>query len=103
MPPGYFPAPSIRDAGDSLRDAAGTGKIRVQRRKWLTYIALLIAAAVTIGDVATFLAYYLRGELSSRFAAKVAVVAVTLLISGGVFWYYLSSLREARRGVTDAR
>jgi len=53
-----------------------------------------------IGDIVTFLAYYLRGELSSRFAAK---VAATLLISGGVFWYYLSSLREARRGVTDAR
>ena len=58
------------------------------------------AAAVMIGDVVTFLAYYLRGELSSRFVAK---VALTLLISGGVFWYYLGSLREARQGVTDAR
>lgn len=75
-------------------------KLESSVRKWLTYIALLIAAAVMIGDVVTFLAYYLRGELSSRFAAK---VAVTLLISGGVFWYYLSSLREARQGVTDAR
>ena len=27
----YFPALSIRDAGDSLRDAAGTGKIRIER------------------------------------------------------------------------
>lgn len=69
-------------------------------RKWLTYIALLIAAGVMIGDVVTFLAYYLRGELTSRFLAK---VAVTLLISGGVFWYYLGSLRDARRGAADAR
>lgn len=68
-------------------------------RKWLTYIALLIAASIMIGDVVTFLAYYLRGELTSRFVAK---VAVTLLISGGVFWYYLGSLREARKGATDA-
>ena len=69
-------------------------------RKWLTYIALLIAAGVMIGDVVTFLASYLRGELTSRFIAK---VAVTLLISGGVFWYYLGSLRDARKGATDAR
>src|ERR1700739_2405863 len=69
-------------------------------RKWLTYIALLIAAGVMIGDVVTFLAYYLRGEITSRFIAK---VAVTLLISGGVFWYYLWSLREARQGASDAR
>jgi hypothetical protein len=68
-------------------------------RKWLTYIALLIAAAVMIGDVVTFLAYYLRGDLSSRFVAK---VAVTLVISAGVFWYYLGSLREARKGASDA-
>ncbi|HTZ47559.1 MAG TPA: DUF5671 domain-containing protein [Verrucomicrobiae bacterium] len=68
-------------------------------RKWLTYIALLIAAAIMIGDVVTFLAFYLRGEVTSRFIAK---VIVTLLISGGVFWYYLGSLREARKGATDA-
>lgn len=68
-------------------------------RKWLTYIALLLAAGVMIGDVVTFLAYFLRGELTSRFIAK---VAVTLFISGGVFWYYLGSLREAQRGVAHA-
>jgi hypothetical protein len=65
-----------------------------------SYIALLIAAGVTIGNVVTFLAFYLRGELTSRFSAK---VAVTLLISAGVFWYYLGSLREARKGATHAR
>lgn len=68
-------------------------------RKWLTYIALLLAAGVMVGDVVTFLAFYLRGELTSRFVAK---VAVTLLISGGVFWYYLGSLRDARKEGVDA-
>jgi hypothetical protein len=75
-------------------------KLESSIRKWLTYIALLIAAGVMIGDVVTFLAFYLRGELTSRFVAK---VAVTLLISAGVFWYYLGSLREARKGAPDAR
>jgi hypothetical protein len=75
-------------------------KLESSVRKWLTYIALLIAAGVMIGDVVTFLAFYLRGELTSRFIAK---VAVTLLISGGVFWYYLGSLQDTRKGATDAR
>jgi Domain of unknown function (DUF5671) len=62
-------------------------------RKWLTYVALLIAAGVVVGDVITFLTYFLRGELTSRFVAKTAVV---LVLSGGVFWYYLGSLQERR-------
>jgi hypothetical protein len=74
-------------------------KLESAVRKWLTYIALLIAAGVLIGDVVTFLAYYLRGDLTSRFAAKVAVI---LLIAGGVFWYYLGSLKNPRGGGEDA-
>jgi uncharacterized protein YacL len=63
-------------------------------RKWLTYIALLIAAGVVVGDLITFLTYFLRGELTARFVSKVVVV---LAIAGGVFWYYLGSLQEAAR------
>lgn len=55
-------------------------------RKWLTYIALLIASATVIVDLVTFLSYFLRGELSVRFVLKVLTVFV---IAGGVFWYYL--------------
>jgi hypothetical protein len=62
-------------------------------RKWLTYIALLIAAGVVVGDIITFLTFLLRGELTSRFIAKTSIV---LLIAGGIFWYYLGSLQEAR-------
>ena len=60
-------------------------------RKWLTYIALLFAAGVVVGDTITFLTYFLRGELTTRFIAKVAVVFV---IAGGIFWYYLGSLQK---------
>lgn len=52
-----------------------------------------------IGDMITFLAYFLHGDLTSGFVAK---VAVTLLLSAGVFWYYLGSLREARTGASHA-
>ncbi len=61
-------------------------------RKWLTYIALLIAAGVGVSDVITFLTYFLRGELTARFVAKDAVVFV---IAGGVFWYYMGSLQKS--------
>ena len=60
-------------------------------RKWLTYIALLMAAGVMIGDLVTVLTYFLRGELTSRFILK-ALTAI--VISGGVFWYYLVSLKR---------
>ncbi len=61
-------------------------------RKWLTYIALLIAAGVGVSDVITFLTYFLRGELTARLVAKDAVVFV---IAGGVFWYYMGSLQKS--------
>src|SRR5271156_1711920 len=64
-------------------------KLESSVRKWLTYIALLIAAGIVVGDLITFLTYFLRGELSARFVSKVATV---LVISGGVFWYYTGSL-----------
>ena len=60
-------------------------------RKWLTYLALLIAAGVVLGDLITFLTYFLRGELTARFVAKVVTV---LVISGGIFWYYFGSLQK---------
>jgi hypothetical protein len=64
-------------------------------RKWLTYIALLIASATVISDLVTFLSYFLPGELTVRFVLKVLTV---LAIAGGVFSYYLLWLeRPAER------
>jgi len=62
-------------------------------RKWLTYIALVVTASTMIGDIVTFLAYFLRGDLDVRFVLKIATV---LVIAGGVFAYYLDSLRPDR-------
>lgn len=60
-------------------------------RKWLTYIALLIAAGVVLGDLIAFLTHFLQGELTGRFLAKDAVV---LVIAGGVFWYYMGAMQK---------
>src|SRR5262249_46331918 len=60
-------------------------------RKWLTYLALVLAAGVMVGDLITALTYLLRGEITSRFIAKASVV---LVLSAGVFFYYFGGLRK---------
>jgi hypothetical protein len=67
-------------------------------RKWLTYLALVIAACIFMGDLIAILTHLLRGELTSRFVLKSLVV---LALSGGVFFHYFSGLR--RTDVTQAR
>ncbi|MDZ7638441.1 MAG: DUF5671 domain-containing protein [Bryobacterales bacterium] len=62
-------------------------------RKWLTYLALLGTAGAVIGDLILFLGYFLLGELSARFLVKEAIV---LAICGGIFAYYLASLKWDR-------
>ncbi len=75
-----------------LREAAtDPDRLESSIRKWLTYMALVIAASVFMGDLITALAYLLRGELTSRFLAKSFVV---LALSSGVFWYYFGGLHK---------
>jgi len=72
-------------------------KLNSPVRKWLTYIALVIAACILIGDLITTVTYFLRGEITTRFILKTLLV---LLLSGGVFAYYFGGLRESVPGVT---
>ena len=71
----------------------GQARLESSVRKWLTYVALVITASTMIADIVTFLAYFLRGDLDTRFVLKVVTV---LVIAGGVFAYYLDSLRPHR-------
>jgi len=79
--------------------AADPGKLDSPVRKWLTYMALVIAAGFFMGDLITALAYLLRGELTSRFLAKSLVV---LALSGSVFFYYFGGLRKTGSASTRA-
>lgn len=58
-------------------------------RKWLTYIALVIAAIVVIGDGVFFINGFLRGELTMRFVLDEILLFV---LGGGVFAYYLATI-----------
>lgn len=80
-------------AGAITRDPEKRGS-RV--RKWLTYITLFIAAAVIIVDLITLLFNFLGGELTLRFAIKVATVAA---IAGSIFGFYLWDLRKEEKEV----
>lgn len=59
-------------------------------RKWLTYIALVIAAITLVGDGVWFLRTFLVGDLTLRFVFKALALAI---IAGGIFSYYLSTMR----------
>ena len=98
MPLGFTPGPSPPGRERETTQAAGDAgahpeKLESAVRKWVTYIALLIAAGLVIGDLIMFLSYFLRGELTPRFFWRVITV---LAIAGGVFWYYLLSVQKPR-------
>jgi hypothetical protein len=59
-------------------------------RRWLTYMTMLVAAAVIVGDVITLVYNALSGDLTLRFILKVLVV---LGIAGAGFGYYTWSIR----------
>lgn len=62
-------------------------------RKWLTYVALAIAACTIAGDAVWFLTAFLSGGLSTQLFAKMALLVA---IAGGIFWYYLVTIRADR-------
>jgi hypothetical protein len=65
---------------------------RSRVRKWLTYIALIIASCTLIGDAIGLVYAFLAGELSTRLFLKLLVVAI---LAGGVFFYFI---RDAEQG-----
>jgi hypothetical protein len=91
------PEASSRAVLSHFKKVGNPEKLDSSVRKWLTYMALVIAACVFTGDLIAALAYLLRGELTSRFLLKSLVV---LALSGGVFYYYFGGLRKT--DATDA-
>jgi hypothetical protein len=58
-------------------------------RRWLTYVALVLAAIVLLADTVWFVTSLLQGQLSVRFALDSLVL---LVLGGGVFLYYLTTM-----------
>ena len=60
-------------------------------RRWLTYLTLVVGAAIILGDLIALLASFLTGEPTLRFVLKaVAILIITSVILG----YYLWDMRQ---------
>jgi len=63
-------------------------------RRWLTYIALFVAATILMGDLISLIFRFLEGDLSTRFVLKSLTVG---MIAGGIFGYYFLGLNREER------
>ncbi|MFZ2523429.1 MAG: DUF5671 domain-containing protein [Minisyncoccia bacterium] len=64
---------------------------RVGVHKWLSYVTLFLAGLAMAGDLVAVLYFFLNGEeLTAGFLLKVLVV---LVISSGIFMYFISDIR----------
>jgi len=61
-------------------------------RKWLTYLALVIAAIILIGDAVWFISAFLTSALTVPLVLRTLVLTS---IAGSIFIYYLGAIRGA--------
>ena len=62
-------------------------------RRWLTYITLIVAALIVIGDLIALVNNLLGGETTLRFILKALTV---LAIAGAIFYYYLNDIKSLK-------
>lgn len=74
--------------------AADAGHKRSLVRKWLTYLALFVAAMFFLGDGVMVIYTFLDGEMTMRFILKALTFA---LISGAIFGFYLRDVEEGAK------
>lgn len=79
-----------------VRDVPTSGVQVPSIRRVLTYLALFLASAVVIGDIASLVYRFVSGTVTSRFSLKVFVI---LVIGGWILWYYWVNVRTGERGV----
>ena len=60
-------------------------KVESNLTKWVTYLVLLVAAVVIVGDLITILYTFLQGEISIRFFLKGITV---LVLASSIFGFY---------------
>lgn len=58
-------------------------------RRWLIVLTIFIAGLTVAGDLVTLINYFLGGEITIRFALKVAII---LLIAAGVLMHFIADM-----------
>jgi hypothetical protein len=79
---------TLRERGRLARDPA---LHRSAIRKWLTYIALLLAAGTLLGDLIATIYALLTGDFTAQFMLKAGIVG---LVAGGIFLFYYNTIRQ---------
>lgn len=71
--------------------AADPALYRSAIRRWMTYLTLLGASGVLLGDLVSVIYAFLSGDFTLQFLAKALVVGA---VSGLIFLYYLGDIRK---------
>ncbi|WP_037227653.1 DUF5671 domain-containing protein [Roseobacter sp. GAI101] len=79
---------TLRERGRLAQDPA---LYRSAMRKWLTYIALLLAAMTLLGDLIATVFALLTGDLTGQFLIKALIV---MIVAGGIFLFYVDDIRR---------
>ncbi|MBU1292861.1 hypothetical protein KJ819_02205 [Patescibacteria group bacterium] len=66
------------------------GKANIWVRRWALVLTIFIATVTILIDLITLLTTFLGGEISIRFALKVAIV---LLVAGGIFLHFIADFK----------
>jgi len=76
-------------------------KVESRLTKWLTYLVLLVASVVVVGDLIAVLNTFFRGEITARFFLK----ALTILVIAGMVcgFYVLERKRVQFRHIVPRR
>jgi hypothetical protein len=78
-------------ARERAKLAADPALYRSAIRRWMTYLTLLGASAVLLGDLVSVIYAFLSGDFTLQFMAKALVVGA---VSGLIFVYYLGDIRR---------
>lgn len=92
----FFPLFVVMNTRAQRAAHADPGRRRSAVRKWFGYITLFLAAIALLGDLIAVIYALLSGDLTARFIAKAALVALT---AGLIFLYFRGEMEEAQ----DAR
>lgn len=88
----FFPLFLLLQLREQKRMRSDPARSRSAVRKWFGYITLFLASMALLGDLLTAIYTFLRGQFTTAFALKVAIVA---LVAGVIFAWFRKAMNEA--------
>lgn len=95
----FTPTFWLLDRVDARGVRADPSRLTGTIRRWLSALAMLIAVITLLGDALSLIYTFLDGQITARFLAKSAAVA---LIAAVVLGYFRQGRRKRRHGIVPA-